>query len=316
MENKRRAAGRCAGNRIGQGTVGQHVDISLQIAPPLCAAGDLPRSLRRNTSLLKRLDVLVPKPQWYAGRVVKMAEELRGQPASEESLRELWADERQEGARHRVVLSEPRLMGGDAELFRDGRFLPAAALRPAWLQQSMGPGVQLGFFICLRNPAALIDAALRNAGGRDAAALLDGADPFSVRWSDVILRLRQACPDVPVTVWMKEEQPYVWPQLMHAASGLYHPVLTDGVADDVAGFLRPEVAAHLEAYLKKYDNYDADFLARAFEHFTRKYAARDQSVEVIDVPGWTAGTVSGLTAAYMEDMNSISSLDGVTFLSA
>lgn len=292
------------------------VSIAMQIGTPFDGADALALSLRRNLTLLKRLDVLIPRQNWYQGKLTGFAETLQGRPAGPEELAGIWANPRRLAPGHRTFLSEPDLMAAPDELFKDGRFMPQAGRRPSMLRRSLGPETDAEFYFSLRNPASLIGAALKHFKSTDFRALSGGLDPFTIRWSDVILRLREACPDTPVVVWLKEEQPYIWPQLMHLAAGLQGPVLTDGIADGVAQFLRPEIATHLEAYLKKYDNYDPEFLARVFERFTRKYAAHDQSVEVIDVPGWTAQTVSEMTEAYMADVQDISAIGGVTILSA
>ena len=292
------------------------VSIAMQIGTPFDGAGMLADSLRKNRSLLKRLDVLVPKIRWYKGQLSALAEELQGAPAAQEQLADLWADPRAPETGRRTFLSDRSLMAAPEEIFQGGRFLPFADRKPAWLRRSLGRETQVEMYVSLRIPANQIVDALRHFKSSDLHGLTGGLDPFSIRWSDAVLRLREACPDTPFVLWMKEEQPYIWPQLMHRAAGLYGPVMTDGIADGAARFLRPEIAAHLEAYLKKYDNYEPEFLARAFEHFTRKYAARDQAVEVIEVPGWTAQTVSQLTEAYMADIQEISAISGVTILSA
>ncbi len=294
----------------------QKVNITLQIGTLFDGSDNLHHSLRKNLPLLKRLDVLVPKPHWYTDRLMNLVAELAGAPADKEQLVELWADLRNAQTGHRTVLSEPRLLAKENELFGRGMFLPSGHRRPTMVRSSFGAEINTEFFLSLRNPASLVDAALRHFDSRDLDGLLVGTDPFSIRWSDVIARLRTENPASPIVVWMKEEQPYAWPQLMHMAAGFHGPVMTSGVADAVASVLRPEVATHLEAYLKKYDNYDPEFLARAFEHFAQKYAAPDQRVEVIDVPGWSAQTVSDLTAAYMEDLDAVSRIEGITFLSA
>jgi hypothetical protein len=299
-----------------QNTVAGPVSLTLQIGTPFDGSGGMAGSLRKNLNLLKRLDVLVPKPQWYAGKVMELADQLRGSSATEEQLASLWVNPRNGSSGHRTVLCEPGLMATGRELFAKGQFLPKAARRPGRVRRSLGENVQVEFFLSLRNPASLIDAALRHYQTVDLDGLTAGADPFKIRWSEMISRLRENNPETPIVLWMKEEQPYIWPQLLHLAAGLHHPVLTSGVADGAARYLRPEIAAHLEAYLKKYDNYEPDFLARVFEHFTRKYSAPDQAVEVIEVPGWTARTVADLTEAYMEDIRDISRIEGVTFLSA
>ena len=291
------------------------VSIALQIGTPFDGAGALTESLRRNLSLLKRLDVLVPKPQWYPGRVDDLVKTLQGAPASPEQLATIWADPRVPETGHRTFLSAPDLMATPAGMFRNGRFLHGAEQRPAMLRRSLGADTEVEIYFSLRNPASLLDAALRHAKTDDLRELTGGLDPFTIRWSGVIRRLREACPDTPFVLWLKEEQPYIWPQLMHFAAGLHGPVLTNGIADGVSRFLRPEIAAHLEAYLKKYDNYEPEFLARVFERFTSKYAAHDQAVEVIQVPGWTAQTVSEITEAYMADIQEISAIEDVTILS-
>jgi hypothetical protein len=215
-----------------------------------------------------------------------------------------------------LFLSEPTLIGSGGGLLASEGFLPQGYERPTWIRQSLQQHVDLTFFLGLRNPASFAVAVLNELGERDLAKVAPGLDPFSMCWSTVIARLREANPDTPMEIWMREEIPYVWPQLMHLAAGLEHPVLTEGIADGVAGFLRPDIAANLEVLLERYNNYEPDFLAKVFEKFAHKYATRDIAVDVIDVPGWTGQMVAELSEAYLQDIQQVAAIDGVTMLGA
>jgi hypothetical protein len=296
--------------------VAPKTSIALQIGTLFDGSGQLAHALRKNRSLLGKLDIRIPRPRAHRGRLTTFADARQGATATPEELAKLWIPISDSDSRWHLFLSEPTLIGSGGGLLASEGFLPQGHERPSWIRQSLQQHVDLTFFLGLRNPASFAVAVLNELGERDLAKVAPGLDPFSMRWSTVIARLREANPDTPMVIWMREEIPYIWPQLMHLAAGLEHPVMTEGIADGVAGFLRPDIAANLEVLLERYNNYEPDFLAKVFEKFAQKYAARDIAVDVIDVPGWTGQMVAELSEAYLQDIQQVAAIDGVTVLGA
>ena len=50
--------------------------------------------------------------------------------------------------------------------------------------------------------------------------MLNGVDPGAFRWTDMVKRLREAHPDMPMTIWCNEDTPLIWAQVVREMAGL------------------------------------------------------------------------------------------------
>lgn len=284
----------------------------------ICAAPedsrDLIRSLRKNRDLLLKLGILVPLPKSYPAKLDKLANTYHGDLAPESDRRGLWALQSDNTLDQHTFLSHPTLIGTDQEVLIDGVFLPRATERPTWIRRSFGDGVELSFMLSLSNPARLINSAYARAPSEPFLAEIQNIAPWSVSWLAVIQQLRAQNPDTPIVLWQREETPFVWPALMHAAAGLENPVMIAGITDAMGKILRPGVVAQLDAMLEKNNTYDPAFLTSIFDKFLEKFSRPEAMSETIEIPGWTATTVETLTRLYAKDLELIRQIDGVTFL--
>ncbi|WP_371056096.1 hypothetical protein [Rhodosalinus sp. K401] len=303
----------------GDGEVTARFSATLFVGAADGVEGPLLSALRRNTALLQALGIDVPLPRYYRRQFRALAERLEGAAAPCEELSDIWKRLRLPDEPRHGFFSDATLLGGADRLLGDGRLLPDAHLRPTWWRAMFGE-IPCTLMVAVAQPLALVSAALARDPQADATARLRAeiasADPRALSWAEVIGRLVEANPGVPVVVWSREEQPYTWPVLMHVAAGLPEMVVTDGLCDGLADLLPAEALQSLETFLAAKDNLDPAFLAGVFEAYVDKFVPPEQLYQVISVPGWDEAFVRRLADSYERDLAALRRMPGVKVLSA
>ena len=82
---------------------------------------------------------------------------------------------------------------------------------------------------------ALFDKQKNAKGGtKDFDDFINNRDPHDIRWSDVIDRILQMNPGVPLTIWCDEDTPLIWPEVLQAVSGHSTQTVLEGT-DELLG---------------------------------------------------------------------------------
>lgn len=303
----------------GAGDVAAHFSVSLLVGPQCGVEGPLLAALRRNMALLQALGIDAPLPRYYRRQFGELAEALKGEAAPREALSDIWKRLRVTQEPRHAYFADESLLGGPDRLLGEGRLLPDAHLRPSWWRAMFGE-IPCTLMVAVSQPLALVSAALAAEPEGEIAARLRGeiasADPEALSWAEVIGRLAEANPGVPIIVWSREEQPFVWPVLMHMAAGLPEMVMTEGLCDGLAELLPAEAMQSLETFVAAKDNLDPGFLAGVFEAYLRKFVPPEKLYDVISVEGWDRGFVRALAETYERDLVALRRMPGVKVLSA
>ena len=168
--------------------------------------------------------------------------------------------------------------------------------------------------MAIRNPATFLSAAFSKVEGRSFPDFLDGVEPMDLRWSDVIRRIREAEPDIPMTVWCNEDTPLIWTQVVRDIAALEHGSKLKGGYDLLRSIMTPEGMTRFKAYIGQNHPQNEMQLRRVIAAFLDKYAMEDAIEEELTAPGLTEQTLIAMTEAYEEDMFEIERIPGVTFL--
>lgn len=303
----------------GDGEVTARFSATLFVGADDGVEAQLLAALRRNTALLQALGIDVPLPRYYRRQFRALAERLEGAAAPREELSDIWKRLRLPEEPRHGFFSDATLLGYPDRLLGEGRLLPDAHLRPSWWRAMFGE-IPCTLMVAVSQPLALVSAALAAAPEGESAARLRGeiasADPEALSWAEVIGRLAAANPGVPIIVWSREEQPFVWPVLMHMAAGLPEMVMTEGLCDGLAELLPAEAMQSLETFVAAKDNLDPAFLAGVFEAYLRKFVPPEKLYDVISVEGWDGGFVRALAETYERDLVALRRMPGVKVLSA
>ncbi len=213
----------------------------------------------------------------------------------------------------RMVLSNANFCCVNARIFEDGQFYPLGANRLAAMDAFFSEDT-LEFHMGIRNPATFVPAVVHSLGEAARARVETKIDPFDVRWSDVIMRLREACPRAEFTIWCNEDTPLLWSQLIREVSGLDISTPIVGGFDLLANIMSEEGFQRFLSYLKSHPPQTEIQKRRIIAAFLDKFALEGELEEELDMPGWTEETVDALTDAYEEDLYVIERIHGVNFI--
>ena len=275
------------------------------------------RCLLKNRGVLATQGIIIPGPARYRTLLRETAIALKGQPASMDTQALVLEQIMEVDRADRLILSWDSFLSFPTWALDSGLYRAAGERVRAFSQ--IFPRIEAEFHLAIRNPAtflpALFDKQKNTKGGaRDFATFLKGRDPMSIRWSDVVDRILELNPDVPLTIWCDEDTPLIWPEVLQAVSGHAPGTLLEDANELLAQIMSPEGLKRMQAYLQTHSVGTPDLRRKVTTAFLDKFALPDRINIDIDVPGWTEETVTALTAAYDQDVARIRATPGVQFI--
>jgi hypothetical protein len=267
-------------------------------------------SLRKAAGRMARSGVAVPPPSSYRKLLRDILNTAEGS-ALATGTRDMVLDAIGDtDGMDRLVLSNPGFFGTQKMAVSGGRLYPAAEARLGLLRQIFA-GDEVALFLGLRNPAMFLPALLEGAPFGTVDALLRGSDPAQMRWSQLIERLRDAFPDMPMTVWCNEDTPLIWGPILRDMAGTDASQPIEGEFTLLSEIMAKPGFERLEAYLAENPDLSETQRQRVIAAFLDKYVD-EAAIEVeLDVPGWTSEVIDRLTGIYDRDLDTIRRIDGV-----
>ncbi|PWE30990.1 hypothetical protein C4N9_04365 [Pararhodobacter marinus] len=273
----------------------------------------LVQCLMRNRATLLEQGIAVPGPGRYRQQLRQIAFDMRERETSAETQEILLDGILDEDEVDRVVFSSENLLSMPPWVVNDGQLYHAAADRAAMIRH-LFPEARLEFFLAIRNPATLLPAlAAGDSSGALARRLAEG-DPGLLRWSDMLARVTEAVPDVPITIWCDEDTPLLWPEILRAVSGHAPDTVLEGWLAWYWDLVTPRTHAAMRRWFDR--NPPADDAARRkmlgvlLSRFVKEDAVAPDPL----IPGWTGDTIERLTEIYEADIDLAASIPGVTLL--
>ncbi len=270
------------------------------------------KCLLKNRDLLAAHRIVVPGPNRYRRLLRETAVELKGKPASRDTQALLLDQIMEEDEADRMILSWDSFLSLPAYVLKDAIY-PAAGDRVRAFSQIF-PEIEAEFHLGIRNPATFLPVLFQKQQPKPYREFLSGADPFDLRWSDVIERIRDANPDTPLTIWCDEDTPLIWPEVLRAVSGLPPEAVLEGEDDLLASLMSGEGMARLRSYLEGHKASGIVQRRKVVSAFLDKFALPDRITFEMEMPGWTEETVAELTQLYDEDVARISGMGDITFI--
>ncbi|NRB16486.1 MAG: hypothetical protein HRU33_02605 [Rhodobacteraceae bacterium] len=271
------------------------------------------KSLLRNKQDFSKRGVAVPGPGKYRSLLKDCFSALKAGTAAADSRDVLWDAILDEEDADRVVLSNPHFFGSQRSALQDNLLYPEAVQRMQYLQQ-LFPYDQIEIFMGLRNPAGFLPALLEKASPQRLRDVRKQTDPRQLRWSEMMQRLRQAVPDIAITVWCYEDMPLTWGQILRDMAGLEPNQALLGDLDLLATILSAEGMTRLRSYMGTHGEMSEMQKRRVYAAFLDKFALEDALEEELDLDGWTDELVADLTEIYDEDIYHLQRIPGVTLI--
>jgi hypothetical protein len=164
------------------------------------------------------------------------------------------------------------------------------------------------------NPATFLPAILEQTKFDSIETYLGGTDPTEMRWSSMVQRIRTSCPDVPLTIWCNEDTPLIWSQVVREVAGIDPTVEFAGEFSLLMEIMTRPGQQRFKAYMDSHPGMTEVQKRRVITAFLDKFADEDAIEEELDVPGWTAELIEGLTEMYDEDVYEIERIQGVQMI--
>ena len=271
------------------------------------------KCLIANESLLGERGVVAPHPTAYR-RLIRDILHAARQEGIGADTREILLDAMEvEEDPARLILSNPGFFGTPKMAASNGQFYSSAEARMEIFRRIF-PDDEIELFFAICNPATFLPAILKQTDIATMPDYLGGTDPAEMRWSEMIARVREAMPDVPLTVWCNEDTPLIWAQLLREMAGLEALVPLKGEFTLLREIMTPAGMTRFESYLAERPGMTEMQKRRVIAAFLDKFADEEAIEEELDLPGWTEDLVERLTEIYDDDVHAIGRLPGITLI--
>ena len=272
--------------------------------------GRLIECLLQNRNLLSEHGTEVPKPAVYLRLIREILHATMDTGISDDTRNEVRTTILKEATPDRLILANQRFFGTPKMAAFDGVLYKTAEARLGFYQQMfMGDSIELFMGIC--NPAIFLPELLKQTQLTTMDSFLRDKSPFDVRWSDLILRMREAAPNVGITIWCNEDAPLIWGRIMREMAGLKPEVVMKGEYSLMQEIMRQDGMKRFEAYLREKTGLSEAQKRHVATVFLEKYAIEDALTHEVDIPGWTDEIVGRLTEIYDEDMAEIARIPNI-----
>lgn len=271
------------------------------------------KCLLKNTEVLAARGVAVPGPSRYRRLIRDTLHALaEAEPAAD--ARSVLLEAILDGDMpERVILSNDNFFSVPKLTVGRGVFYPGAELKLERLRR-LFPQDRIELCFALRNPATFLPAVYALSPDTDLATFLDDNEPRNLLWSELLMRITTAVPDIAVTVWCNEDTPLIWAHLIRELAGLDANTKITGGFDLLSEIMSPAGMQRFRAYFNKHRVMTELQKRRVISAFLDKYALDEAIEEEVDLPGWTQETVQQLTDIYEEDVHRIAGIPGVTLI--
>ncbi|SEO15543.1 hypothetical protein SAMN04490248_10242 [Salinihabitans flavidus] len=271
------------------------------------------QSLARDRERLGERGVSVPRPSSYRRQIRDLLNELRKAPLPPDTRETLLAEINEVENPDRLVLSSADFFGVSGLALGADRFYPKAAGRLGDLC-TLFHGDEVELFMAIRNPATFLPALYSTSKKIDFDDFLGTTAPMALQWSEMISRIREEVPLVPITVWCNEDTPLIWEQILREMAGADPTEAFEGRHDLVTEIMTEEGQHRFEEYLASHFGLNEVQKRRVIAAFLDKFAKSDEVEEELDLPGWSEEFIAALTEAYDEDVFEIQRMPGVTLI--
>lgn len=271
------------------------------------------KCLLNNKEDFSQRGVAVPGPGKYRTLLKESFAAMEAAPPGEDARDVLVDAILDDETADRMILSNQHFFGSPRFAIGDAGFYPLAAQRMRHFVE-LFRGDHIEMFVALCNPATFVPSVLGKASRKSRADLLKRVPPATLRWSEMVGRIREDLPDLPITVWCNEDSPLIWPELMRLMAGLPAGTKVKGGFDLLRDIMSQEGMTRFRAYLAEHPNLTDKQKRRVMIAFLDKFAIPEQMEAELDLPGWTEDLVEELTALYDEDVLRIKRIKGVKLI--
>lgn len=271
------------------------------------------KCLLHNKDTFAKRGIAVPGPSSFRGLFRDTLNAMHKAPPGPEARDILLDAALDDASADRIVLSDPNFFRTPATAVMKGHLYPDAATRMMHMAQ-LFPDDDIEIFMAIRNPASLVPILFDKSMNQNDGPFWGTLTALDLRWSDTLGQIREAAPDIPITVWCNEDLPLIWSQVIREIAGLeLHEKITGGF-DLLAKIMSKEGMQRFRTYLDSHPDMSEIQKRRVIAAFLDKFAIDDEIEEELDMPGWTEELVDEMSDIYDDDMAIIQRIPGVTMI--
>ncbi|MEO1639891.1 MAG: hypothetical protein AAFU41_11680 [Pseudomonadota bacterium] len=271
------------------------------------------KSVLSDAAPLLQQGVSVPGPSKYRRLIREAIQALDGARPAPGSRDVLMDAILEDDAAERIVMSNDNFIAVPKRIFDHGVFYPQAEAKVSGLRH-LFPDDQISLYLALRHPISFLQDVFQRSEAGSLEAYLGVLNPADLLWSDVVKRVRQAAPSVPLTIWCNEDTPLIWEDIVRAITGqggdftpagrfdllkdLLPATTFDGLIKNLAGTDPEDVHARQHLIADALESLDDDALPE----------------DEINLPGVDDDVIAQASEAYESDVAVISEMDGLTVI--
>ncbi len=279
-----------------------------------CTDGDmLVRSLTKNARTFAPMGTAIPGLAKYRKLLRETIQNLQGSTPLPETRDRLVSQITDLPTPQRLVMSNSAFICLPARIYEAGEFYGLTNMKMRAIDQ-LFPNDEISLYLALRNPATFIPEAFGMIRNRSFAGFMNGVDPRVPQWSELVTRIRGALPRAHLTVWCNEDTPLIWGEILRRMTGAPDGTAMGGEYDVLSTIMTEEGMKRFHAYLGTHPPKGEAQLRRVIAAFLDKYAIPEAIEDEINLPDWDEAMVEQLTVLYEADVDRISDMDGVTFI--
>lgn len=287
--------------------------IVLHVGTHCTDEGRMGRTLLRNRPEFLAQRVSVPPLTNYTVLLREAIHALDRSAPADDSQEVLLDTILQEDEADRIILTNENFFGTPRMSIKAGQFYPEAEDRLGALCQLL-PDCDIEVFMAVRDPGMFIPAVANMANRATLSSLLADTDPGTLRWSHLVTRLRDAEPDIPITLWCNEDSPLIYGELIRTMAGLPENARLKGAFDLLSEIMSTEGMRRFRTYFAENPTMTEPQKRRAMIAFLDKYAIEEKVEDDIELPDWPDEVFEYLTDAYEEDVDAMARMEGVRVL--
>ncbi|QGX98473.1 hypothetical protein EI983_09340 [Roseovarius faecimaris] len=273
----------------------------------------LVNTLIANRDMLGEFGTNVPHPTTYR-KLIRDVFQTAQHTGLGTDVRDVILDTILKGdAMDRVILSNPGLFGTPKMAISAGSLYAATEQRLEILTGIFNHDA-LELYLAICNPATFLPAVYQKTPYTSFDEFMRHVDPRSVRWSDMLTRVREAFPDLPITVWCNEDLPLIWAQVLREMAGIDPTVEIEGEFALLNEIMTPAGLKRFDAYIASHPGMSEIQKRRVIAAFLDKFAKDEAIEEELDIPGWTEDLIDQLTEIYDEDLYAIQRIPGINLI--
>lgn len=271
------------------------------------------KCLLHNKDSFAKRGIAVPGPSSFRGLFRDTLNAMHKAPAGPDARDILLDAALDDASADRLILSDPNFFRTQATAMMKGHLYPDSPTRMMHMAE-LFPDDDLEIFVAIRNPASFVPIIYDKAMDKKDAAFWGARGPLDLRWSETLGLIREAAPEIPITVWCNEDLPLIWSQVIREIAGLeLHEKITGGF-DLLATIMSKEGMQRFRTYLDNHPEMSEIQKRRVIAAFLDKFAIDDEIEEELDMPGWTDDLVEEMSDIYDDDMVAIQRIPGVTMI--